>query len=230
MAELYKFRSSSLIVKPTLDLPPEMKIRKRGKRGTCLSPFLFSLYTADCRTNDDDCLLDKYADDTALTGRMTGDDDTHYRHEIERFVEWNKLEKIIKKAGGVVGRGQESFADSLEKSVIGQRFDFRNQLHTLDTIHGYRAQYDDRHDIFIFLNRDNCVIVEADDDTKWDAVVQDHDQFIAFTEQVYHQISTNTSVTSMTHREAIEAYHSSAEGWECSGKDVFKVTYQEPSN
>nr|KAG5687547.1 hypothetical protein BaRGS_013649 [Batillaria attramentaria] len=88
--------------------------------------FLFSLYTADCRTNDADCLLDKYADDTALTGRMTGDDDTHYRHEIERFVEcvvtfssvgWggnlcdtdrNKLEKIIKKAGGVVGRAIQS--------------------------------------------------------------------------------------------------------------------------
>ena len=59
-----------------------------GPQGTCLSPFLFSLYTADCRTNDDDCQLDKYADDTALTGLITGDDDAHYKQELDRFVEW----------------------------------------------------------------------------------------------------------------------------------------------
>ncbi|GFR99995.1 reverse transcriptase [Elysia marginata] len=38
-------------------------------QGTVLSPFLFSLYTSDCRSSNDDCVFDKYADDTVQIGR-----------------------------------------------------------------------------------------------------------------------------------------------------------------
>nr|KAG5707229.1 hypothetical protein BaRGS_000003 [Batillaria attramentaria] len=44
-------------------------------------------YTADCRASHDDCIIDKYADDTALTGQITDDDDSNYRHEIDDFVD-----------------------------------------------------------------------------------------------------------------------------------------------
>ena len=57
-------------------------------QGTVLSPFLFTLYTADCRSTYVDCEIDKYADDTALTGKITDDDDSHYRQEIVGFVQW----------------------------------------------------------------------------------------------------------------------------------------------
>ena len=57
-------------------------------QGTVLSPFLFSLFTADCRTTIDTCTTDKFADDTALTGQITDDDDTDYRQEIDNFVDW----------------------------------------------------------------------------------------------------------------------------------------------
>ena len=57
-------------------------------QGTVLSPFLFSLYTADCRASHDNCLIDKYADDTALTGQITNDNDANYRQEIVDFVDW----------------------------------------------------------------------------------------------------------------------------------------------
>ncbi|GFR74298.1 reverse transcriptase-like protein [Elysia marginata] len=44
-------------------------------QGAVLSPFLFSLYTSDCRSSNDDCVFDKYADDTVQIGLITDDDD-----------------------------------------------------------------------------------------------------------------------------------------------------------
>ena len=38
-------------------------------QGTVLAPFLFSLYTADCRSTDESCPLVKFADDTELAGK-----------------------------------------------------------------------------------------------------------------------------------------------------------------
>ena len=52
-------------------------------QGTVLSPFLFSVYTADCRSSHTNCIMDKYADDTVLTGLITDDDDLHYLWEID---------------------------------------------------------------------------------------------------------------------------------------------------
>ena len=57
-------------------------------QGTVLSPFLFSVYMADCRSSHTNCIIDKYADDTALTGLITDDDDSYYRWEIDSFVQW----------------------------------------------------------------------------------------------------------------------------------------------
>nr|KAG5706296.1 hypothetical protein BaRGS_026078 [Batillaria attramentaria] len=37
------------------------------------------------------CIIDKYADDTALTGQITDDDDSNYRHEIDDFVDWQMI-------------------------------------------------------------------------------------------------------------------------------------------
>ena len=72
-------------------------------QGTVLSPFLFSLYTADCRNTHPSCPMDKFADDTGLTGQITDDDDSHYRQEIDRFVTWcdqNYLELNVGKNQG----------------------------------------------------------------------------------------------------------------------------------
>jgi hypothetical protein len=49
--------------------------------------------------------MDKYADDTALTGQITDEDDRHYRQEIEDFVEWcdrNYLELHVGKTREMV--------------------------------------------------------------------------------------------------------------------------------
>ena len=44
-------------------------------QGTVLAPFLFSLYTADCRSTEESGPLVKFADDTELGGEISNDED-----------------------------------------------------------------------------------------------------------------------------------------------------------
>ena len=43
--------------------------------GTVLAPFLFALYTADCRSTNESCPLVKFADDTELVWKICNDED-----------------------------------------------------------------------------------------------------------------------------------------------------------
>ena len=64
-----------------------------------MSPFLFSVYTADCRPSHPNCVIDKYADDTVLTGLISNDEDSHYRQEIGDFVRWCESNYLVLNAG-----------------------------------------------------------------------------------------------------------------------------------
>ena len=57
-------------------------------QGTVLAPFLFALYTADCRSTDESCPLVKFADDTELVGKISNDEDALYHKQTETFVNW----------------------------------------------------------------------------------------------------------------------------------------------
>lgn len=57
-------------------------------QGTVLSPFLFTLYTSDCRHSSASCHLQKFSDDSALVGYITNNDHAVYQKEVDSFVSW----------------------------------------------------------------------------------------------------------------------------------------------
>ena len=59
-------------------------------QGTCISPALFTIYTDDCRSENEYVKIVKFADDTAILG-LLNETDASFRlflDEIERFVSW----------------------------------------------------------------------------------------------------------------------------------------------
>jgi hypothetical protein len=58
-------------------------------QGCVLSPVLFTLYTADCRSVHDNCKIVKYADDTAIVGLINKrGDNKFYSENVNLFVNW----------------------------------------------------------------------------------------------------------------------------------------------
>ncbi|KAI3369507.1 hypothetical protein L3Q82_007491 [Scortum barcoo] len=55
-------------------------------QGCCvLSPLLFTLLTHDCSAIHPSCLIVKFADDTAVVGRIANNDESNYRQEVEHL-------------------------------------------------------------------------------------------------------------------------------------------------
>ena len=57
-------------------------------QGTVLAPFLFTLYTADCRHTDSAGPMIKFANDSEMIGKINNDNDSVYIQEINSFVKW----------------------------------------------------------------------------------------------------------------------------------------------
>lgn len=64
-------------------------------QGTVLVPYLFILYTSDCRSGTDSCLIVKVLDDTAMIGLITNDDSSQYVNEIYKFMDYCKPARVI---------------------------------------------------------------------------------------------------------------------------------------
>ena len=52
-------------------------------QGMVLAPFLFTVYTSDCRSRTEECPLIKFADDTAMAGLVAGDDESAFQCELD---------------------------------------------------------------------------------------------------------------------------------------------------
>ena len=83
-----------------------MIIRNTGApQGCALSPLLYSLHTYDCAAKFPSNSIFKFADDTTVVGRISNNDETEYRNEIENLVNWcsnnnlslnvNKMKEIV---------------------------------------------------------------------------------------------------------------------------------------
>ena len=57
-------------------------------QGCVLSPILYTLFTHDCVASHIDNTILKFADDTAVIGRITGRDEEAYRREVASLVSW----------------------------------------------------------------------------------------------------------------------------------------------
>jgi hypothetical protein len=57
-------------------------------QGCCLSPMLFSIFTYDCTQTHSSNLIIKFADDTTVSGLISNDDESLYREEVSKLVEW----------------------------------------------------------------------------------------------------------------------------------------------
>ncbi|TKS65503.1 RNA-directed DNA polymerase from mobile element jockey [Collichthys lucidus] len=57
-------------------------------QGCVLSPFLYSLFTHDCRPAHGSNSIIKFADDTTVIGLITNNDETAYREEVQHLTTW----------------------------------------------------------------------------------------------------------------------------------------------
>lgn len=63
-------------------------------QGTVLSPFLFTLYTTDFSYRSESCHLQKFSDDSAIVGCVSGGEELEYRTVIKDFVRWCELNNL----------------------------------------------------------------------------------------------------------------------------------------
>ncbi|KAI9999481.1 hypothetical protein NQD34_018495 [Periophthalmus magnuspinnatus] len=64
-------------------------------QGTVLSPFLFTLYTADFTYKSESCHIQKYSDDTAVVACVKGEDEMEYRDLIAAFTVWSERNGLV---------------------------------------------------------------------------------------------------------------------------------------
>lgn len=73
----------------------QLTLSTGSPQGCVLSPLLYSLYTHDCTSIHSTNTIIKYADDTMVVGVISGVDESSYREEVCRLVEWCKDNNLI---------------------------------------------------------------------------------------------------------------------------------------
>ncbi|XP_025113591.1 uncharacterized protein LOC112575783 [Pomacea canaliculata] len=94
----------------------------------------------------------------------------------------------------------------------------------LDRVEGYSVEYDDQHNIVLLVGSTACYIVEATD-ARWDPIVRSREELHAAALGIIRVIESNTGLTDLTQREAIQAYGSRLESLQCSLKKIYRVRY-----
>merc|ERR1711936_724917 len=93
--------------------------------------------------------------------------------------------------------------------------------YVIDTLHGFKLEYDDAHNIVIMVNDTDCFITRGRDGV-WDGLVENEDLLHYTSEKLYHQIRDGVGLVKLTDEQEA-AYNSPIERWECRRKEAWKV-------
>ena len=75
------------VVKVNTLLSQPLILSTGAPQGCVLSPLLYSLFTNDCRSNNNSTLVFTFSDDTTTEGLITNTDETVCRSEVDRLVD-----------------------------------------------------------------------------------------------------------------------------------------------
>ena len=99
----------------TKDCVSDMTVCSTGApQGTVLSPFLFTLYTAEFLHSYTHCHPQEFSDNSAIVGLITNADDREYRELIKNFVDWGQRNCLQINAG----KTKELVVESLVSRVV----------------------------------------------------------------------------------------------------------------
>lgn len=123
--------AQTLVPSNNLCISSVQTINTGTPQGTVISPFIFTLYTDDCRSDRSDAYLCKFSDDTALVD--VSDSETKYERSVELFVSWcdeNFLELNVGKTKEQIvelkrNSGTEVAALSLKGQIVERVHEYR---------------------------------------------------------------------------------------------------------
>ena len=93
-------------------------------QGTVISPFLFTLYTADFQHNSESCHLQKFSDDSAVVGCIREGEEGEYRTLVDSFVEWSEQNHLRLN----VDKTREMVIDFRRKKMPSQPLRIRGEV------------------------------------------------------------------------------------------------------